>query len=120
MNKTAPQQQYQNLNMKTGIERKGDSIFIPVAIQFEKNTAVELSLTNTTKNEKTKKLLNKMIFDQIFYTDSSGWLYYSNYLRPSDSIKTLVVKSTAKQKVVADTILEQSVIVNLNISNGSK
>jgi hypothetical protein len=102
-----------SFDMKVGVERRGDNVFIPMTIMSKKNERVEISIINDTSlvfSADPKKLL----FNQAFYTDSIGRLYYS-YTMEQDTIKTLLVKATIQQKNEGDVLVEQSKVIRVKI-----
>jgi hypothetical protein len=90
--------------MKTGVEKAGDSINIPVTIMDKKNEAITLSFINTGSFDSAGNI-KKLLFSKVCYTDTSGRLYYSYHVK-CDSIKKILVKATVKQIATADTLIE--------------
>lgn len=95
--------------LKTGVEKRGDSVFIPVTLVDKAKTAVALSFFHTG----IKK--DSLLYSGVYYTDAAGRLYYS-YRIINDSIKKVLVKATVRLSESADSLFEQTRIVNVNIT----
>jgi hypothetical protein len=74
--------------MNTKVERRGDSIFIPVTIVNNKTHAVELSIINNSNLDSISNN-KKILFKRVFLTDTAGRLYYSYHLS-CDTLKNVI------------------------------
>jgi hypothetical protein len=114
--KTAASPPAPDLILKTGMEKKGDTIFIPVTAQWKKNEPIHLSYikTETVKSGNTSTYVETPFFSRTFYADTAGRLFYSLPILPKDSIKTLIVRASI-QKTTADTTIEKNTSVKLSL-----
>jgi len=103
--------------VKTGVEKRSDSIFVPVTVQWKKNAPIYLSYVKLEALKENGAIQQKEtpIYSQIFYADSLGRLFHSHLFLPKDSIKNLVVKAGVLQQN-ADTLYER--IISIKISLG--
>lgn len=92
--------------IKAGFEKNGKVNTIPVTIMADKTQPITLSFINATKNP------NNLLFEETYYTDSIGRLYYS-YKIPTDSIKSIAVRVIIKEKQIADTVIEHMYTVSV-------
>jgi hypothetical protein len=94
--------------IKAGVEKRSDSTFIPVTLVDKENAAVTLSFFDNGIKKDT------LLYTGVYYTDAGGRLYYS-YRVINDSIKKVLVKATVRLSESADTLFEQTRMINLNI-----
>jgi hypothetical protein len=98
--------------VKTGLEKRNDSVYVPVTVMAKKNATVMLTFIKSAAGA-VEDPKNTQV-SGIFYADSTGNFYHT-YATAKDSAKNIFVKVTVIQSVNADTTHEQSDIIKLAI-----
>ncbi|HMI79316.1 MAG TPA: hypothetical protein VK484_11015 [Ferruginibacter sp.] len=108
------------LIVNTGIEKRANATSIPVTVEYKKDkNPIQVTITNLTTGTNNPLPVNsplRLLVDTVFYTDKAGKLYYS-YKLAVDSVKTLLVKITAREKDSTNNFQELSKLITLNIPN---
>jgi hypothetical protein len=107
------------LLLKTGIEKRSDTISIPVTVQFKANAPIQVTITNLTVDPAKpvpESSPVRLLYNNVFYTDTSGRMYFS-YRLDTTLVKTVLVKATAREKDSAGNLEEIAKLVTVKISN---
>jgi len=102
------------ISLQASIEKRGDSVNVPVTAMSKGRQAVELYFYNSTNIDSITNNIKKLIFNRVFKTDSLGRLYYSYYV-PSDTIKAIIVKATFREMSKPDSVEEKTKAIKLII-----
>jgi hypothetical protein len=105
------------LVIRTGVEKKGGLVYVPVIMMGKPNDLVDLSLINTTpiSGAKDSAKTGRLLSGLPMYADTAGRLYYSFSFKPADTIKTLLLIVDRRESKIKDTLLRQVAAINLNV-----
>ena len=108
--------QLQQPVIKTGVEKRNDSLFLPITIQWRNDEPVHLSILKSeiVKVGTATSTIESRLYGGTFYTDTSGRIYYSHLILPKDSVKNVVIRTIVSQKV-ADTLSERISSIKLAV-----
>lgn len=102
--------------VKTGVEKRNDSLFLPITIQWRKNEPVHISIlkSDIVKVGTATSTVESRLYGGTFYADTSGHIYYSHLILPKDSVKNVVIRTLVSHKI-ADTLSERISSIKLTI-----